>query len=415
LLAQIKKRGASMFDSQILDVAIGIVFIYLLVSAMCSAILEGIESRLKTRAAYLEYGIRELLNDRSAIGIAKSFFEHPQISSLYLGDYKASTTTAPTPFARGDGLPSYIPAQNFARALLDMAARGPVTTDLNSAANGPQVSLDAVRANIAALQNPKVQRVLLAAVDMAQNDIDAAQKFLEDWYNGAMDRISGWYKRSSYIVLFFLGLIFAIVLNIDTLSLANRLYHNAAAREVLAAEAQALVAKPGAAPPTYTEAKRQLDSASALIGWSSVLPFDADCVTTKDERQNTCEAWATTIERSLEGLLGWLLTALAVTCGAPFWFDVLNKIMVIRSTVKPREKSQDEGSEDRQDSNKTTTPPQPAPLPRGGSNNNRPSNGGPPQPAAPSDADQSVDCCQPITTNPTADEDLPAARGGVQP
>src|SRR4029079_5265748 len=45
--------------------------------------------------------------------------------------------------------------------------------------------------------------------------------------------------------------------------------------------------------------------------------------------------------------LGWLATALAVMLGAPFWFDVLNKFMVIRSTVKPREKSQEEGSEDR--------------------------------------------------------------------
>lgn len=46
-------------------------------------------------------------------------------------------------------------------------------------------------------------------------------------------------------------------------------------------------------------------------------------------------------------LLGWLFTAFAISFGAPFWFDTLNKIMVIRSTVKPREKSGDEGSEDR--------------------------------------------------------------------
>jgi hypothetical protein len=41
------------------------------------------------------------------------------------------------------------------------------------------------------------------------------------------------------------------------------------------------------------------------------------------------------------------MTALAIALGAPFWFDVLNKFMVVRSTVKPREKSQEEGSEDR--------------------------------------------------------------------
>jgi hypothetical protein len=51
---------------------------------------------------------------------------------------------------------------------------------------------------------------------------------------------------------------------------------------------------------------------------------------------------------SISSLPGWLLTALAISLGAPFWFDLLNKIMVIRSTVKPHEKSPEEASEDRQ-------------------------------------------------------------------
>jgi hypothetical protein len=54
--------------------------------------------------------------------------------------------------------------------------------------------------------------------------------------------------------------------------------------------------------------------------------------------------------------LGWLLTAFAISLGAPFWFDSLNKLMVIRSTVKPREKSKEEGSKD-PSGQKTGTPP----------------------------------------------------------
>ncbi len=46
-------------------------------------------------------------------------------------------------------------------------------------------------------------------------------------------------------------------------------------------------------------------------------------------------------------LAGYLITALAIMLGAPFWFDVLNKFMVVRATVKPKEKSPDEASEDR--------------------------------------------------------------------
>jgi len=43
-------------------------------------------------------------------------------------------------------------------------------------------------------------------------------------------------------------------------------------------------------------------------------------------------------------VVGIVFTALAVSQGAPFWFDVLNKFMVVRSTIKPREKSQEEPS-----------------------------------------------------------------------
>ncbi len=53
-------------------------------------------------------------------------------------------------------------------------------------------------------------------------------------------------------------------------------------------------------------------------------------------------------------IAGWAITAFAVSLGAPFWFDILNKFMVVRSTVKPAEKSPPEASKD----------PQPSPAPK---------------------------------------------------
>ena len=41
----------------------------------------------------------------------------------------------------------------------------------------------------------------------------------------------------------------------------------------------------------------------------------------------------------LETLTGWLITTLALSLGAPFWFDTLNKFMVVRSTVKPKRRA----------------------------------------------------------------------------
>src|SRR6185436_5649251 len=77
----------------------------------------------------------------------------------------------------------------------------------------------------------------------------------------------------------------------------------------------------------FDEVRNRLDAMALPIGWS------------KSPLENT---------NVVVVLFGWVLTALAAAMGAPFWFDLLNKVMVIRSTVKPHEKSPEEGSEDRQ-------------------------------------------------------------------
>ncbi len=324
-----------MFGSEVLDVAIGIIFVFILVSVICSAIREGIESILKTRAAFLEHGIRQLLNDMSGTGLAKDLYEHPLIFGLFPGPYKpsgggdASSSTedggeaTPSAMTNGGNLPSYIPSRNFALALMDMAARGVSTaqaTDVNTAA----ISLDTLRQNVNTLGDGKIQRVLLTAIDSAEGDLNKVRENLEAWYNSSMDRVSGWYKRSTHRILFMIGFIVAVVMNINTITIADYLYRNDAARAAVVASAGAAVENK--TPITYEGATEQFKTLSLPIGWNQKFGWEAVKF----------------------GLMGWLFTALAATLGAPFWFDVLNKVMVIRSTVKPHEKSPEEGSEDRQ-------------------------------------------------------------------
>src|SRR3982750_1413217 len=76
------KSECGMFGS-VLEVAIGVVFVFLLASIICSAVREGIEAFLKTRAAYLERGIRELLHDRDAEGLARQVYTHPLVAGMY--------------------------------------------------------------------------------------------------------------------------------------------------------------------------------------------------------------------------------------------------------------------------------------------------------------------------------------------
>ena len=119
-----------MLGSTVLDVAIGLVFIFLLVSLLASAMREALETFLKTRASHLEAGLREVLRDPGGTGLVKQFYNHPLIYCLYSGEY------APNPglksgglmITRGHNLPSYIPSSSFALALMDMTARGPQAT-----------------------------------------------------------------------------------------------------------------------------------------------------------------------------------------------------------------------------------------------------------------------------------------------
>lgn len=318
-----------MLGSQILEVAIGIVFVYLLVSVICSAVREGLETFLKKRAVYLERGIRELLHDKDANGLAKAVYEHPLIYSLFPGDYVAKAgKKLQSIFAFGTDLPSYVPSKNFAVALMDIAARG----SANDAVSGAPVTVDSIRANVRKIANPAVQRVILSAIDVAQGDITKVQAEIEAWYDSAMDRVSGWYKRSTQYILFVLGLVVAVSLNVDTVNLARYLYRNDGARALVVAQAQAATTSTAAAQQHADAAKATLDKLNLPIGWDDGETYPLDSTT-----------WG-----AVAPILGWLMTAFAATLGAPFWFDILNKIMVIRSTVKPDEKSQAEGSKDAQ-------------------------------------------------------------------
>lgn len=423
-----------MFGSEMLEVAIGVIFVFILVSIICAAIREGIEAWLKTRAAYLEFAIRELLHDRMGMGLANTFYNHPLVYGLYAGEYPGALSVGrPLTLAKGAKLPSYVPSTNFALALMDIAARGPDTDAASSESSAPVISLESIRTNILNLQNPAVQRMLLTAIDSAQGDLNRFQAILEEWYNSAMDRISGMYKRSTQWIILGIGLFVAVGLNINTIAVTEYLYRNDAARDVIVAAAEAAAADPEFPNRPYTQAQEELGVLQLPIGWSNVEFIWSDVKfswlwkdwTVVRERNGVQEV--VTVERGwwtyvLSPLFGWFLTAMAATLGAPFWFDVLNKVMVIRSTVKPHEKSPEEASEDRQLPTRRPTVMVAGGVGAAGGvvgGGGAPAGPGVPAPAAvgvpPSspDPEGALDGCDVAITDITPDEDLPAAEGGV--
>jgi hypothetical protein len=388
-----------------LDLAIGMMVVFLLVSTLCSALREAIEAMLKTRAAYLERAIREMLDDKEGKGLTESLFEHPLLSGLFLGKYQPRRAQKRLwVLANGRGLPSYVPASSFAKALLDIAARGATTGEHATQPSGAIVTIESLRARLIDPQSPiseRVRRVLLHALDTAGGDLEAAKKNLEDWFNDSMDRVSGWYKRSTQWIVFVIALVVTVTGNVDSIAVAKHFYRDEVARNAAVASAQAIVAEGKA--PAKEKAREVLEQLELPVGWSrTTLPHGPE--------------W-------FNRVLGWFLTAFAATLGAPFWFDVLNKVMVIRSTVKPREKSPDEFSEDRQ------APPAPVIQSPGGAAAASAGAAAPalsvaaPSPAAvnmtaaavaAAVAQDELDCCGAALAELTEDDQLPGASGGVQ-
>jgi hypothetical protein len=401
-----------MFGSVILDVAIGLILVYLLLSLIASAIREGIEAWLKTRSVHLERGIRELLHDPSGTTLASDFYNHPLIYSLFRGEYNPSKIQKTRGQKAGDmkfgsmpsrsDLPSYIPSRNFALALMDIVVRGPAAGDPSAADDtAPVLNLNSLRARVAELQNPPVQRALLTAIDTADGNLAQVQENIEQWFDSGMDRVSGWYKRKTQGILLVIGAVITVGLNVNTITIAEYLYQNKPARDALVAQAThvdsaAQARRDSAAAvggdsiaatgPVVADPLGTLQALKLPIGWSPNpyrLPKGADAGD---------QVWAIIV-----AVFGLAATAFAMSFGAPFWFDLLNKFMVVRATVKPHEKSPDEASEDRQRPNRTSGsgPGSPAGTGPGGTGS-----GDPPAPAGSSSARPgAVPATEPQQTN----------------
>ena len=329
-----------MFGSNILDVAIGLALIYLLLSLVASGIREAVEGIVKSRAVELERGIRSLLDDPDGTKMAKNLYEHPLVYSLFPGPYEVVEKRF-----RGQTLPDYIPSRSFAVALMDMAVRGTDVGPYAAQQSHPELNIGALRASVTRIPSVFVQRAVLSAIDSAHGDINRVQTNLETWYDTAMDRVSGHYKRRTQFWLFGIGLATAVMLNVNSVSVADYLSHNTVAREALVTRAQQIRQDPNYQRliadsatidrATAGAAYEDLQSLKLPIGWDRQLPKPVG-ITGMDA------FWF-----RLKQVFGILITAFAIMLGAPFWFDLLNKFMVIRSTVKPTEKSPEEGSEDR--------------------------------------------------------------------
>jgi hypothetical protein len=203
-------------------------------------------------------------------------------------------------------------------------------------------------------KNKAVEALLTLLID-AKNDAKAdylrlqqLQTNLENWYNDAMDRVSGWYKRYTQNVLMIIGLGLAIAFNVSSVRIAHTLWIDRDARQgMVDAANDYLKANPTLPTGTGSLADQMKTSVQAVNQVSAELLLPLGWRFSPSQYVDWWKQYPVAMSGdALVVLIGWLITAGALSLGASFWFDTLNKIMVIRNTVKPEEKSQTEGSKD---------------------------------------------------------------------
>jgi len=310
--------------STALDVAIGLILLYLLLALMVTTAQELVAGAFRLRAKHLFDVIEGMLRGsasessaeaKQAAELARRLYAHPLITNLV--ETKLTIKDGKLPLL-GTGLPSYIPSKTFAIALVDvLRGKSPVP------AAATQLLGDA-RATLEELDEGELKRTLTLLL----NDLDAGKSDLEEraaraslriegWFNDRMARASGWYKRNAQFWSFVLAIGVTVAANADSLYVAQRLWGDSQLRSVVAANAQAVQGG---------EALR-LENSGLPIGWPDLLPPKAptDPSAPPPPTLRNENPWY------LVGV-GWLLTALCVSLGAPFWFDLLNRAIQMRSS-----------------------------------------------------------------------------------
>jgi hypothetical protein len=272
-----------LFNSTVLEVAVGLVVCYGSVALLASSLYEAIASILKLRARSLLDGVKSLLNDPKYTGLARDVYNHALVNPRDGGVAPVGDPPAIKP--------SYIESRAFAIAVVESVG-------------GVAASFDQLKEKIAKLPDGQIQTLLQGIVSRADTDIEKVQAALANWFDAGMSRVSGGYKRQAQLVTFIIALAVAGLLNIDTFHLFKTLWRHPELSSAATAGADAA-----------RDALKNLDSLP--VGWTQGLHAP-----------------------SLVTVCGWLITALTALFGAPFWFDLLQRLVNVRGTgAKPADGS----------------------------------------------------------------------------
>jgi len=306
-----------------LDIAIGLVVIYLVLSLLASEIQEIITVVLEWRAKHLQASIINLVSGK----LTAQIYDNPLIKSL---NQKAL-------FRKKSAGPSYMPKEIFTAALLEILERDwrvviDPSADIDTLVNSlEQSSLpEDLKQKLHALGR-KVQY----RVQKREEQFQEWRKELEEWFDSSMDRAGGGYKRNSKGVAIIIGFIVSILANADTFYAIEALATQPILRNTLNQFATEVVSKETTAcveAASDKESKAECvepvkENTKALFADVPTLPIGWDLSNPWRKQFSPF-----TLKAVLKAIFGWSIGAIAISMGAPFWFGLLAKVIDIRNT-----------------------------------------------------------------------------------
>lgn len=309
-----------MFGLEMLDVLIGLATVFMVFGIACTAVVEAIASWFRVRSRNLEAALQEFLSGafKDDKAFVKAFYEHPMIQALSKGE---------------GGLPSYIPPHIVSKVIELLLKGGQAQKSLRTAAERLPGTVESNR----------IKGMLISILDDVTDDAAAFRNGIETHFNATMDRASGWFKRYTQNVALAVAAVLVLGGNVDTIAIASSLASNPEARAKLVEVAQQQLA---VAEQLKQQAGVSADgnSGSALAAATEQTRVAGETLARAAQQieasglQFGWKGFPTRWDEILQKLAGLLVSIVAISLGAPFWFSVLQRFMQVRAAgVTPDE------------------------------------------------------------------------------
>ncbi len=288
----------------ILQVVVGIIFVLLLLSLLATTVMEFIAAGFSLRGKNLEKALKNMLASTD-------------VDDKILAAFKDNSLYRQLSFRLGKRryAPSYMSSSSFQSILFDVIL------------GDKEVGVGNLKERIEGIQDEDLRNVLKQLMRESEDHLDTFKGNVQGWYNNIMDRASGWYKKSTQKILVGVGLVIAVVFNADTIALYQHLESSPESVEKLVALAENFVEEKDGISLQQQDREFQeaYDNLKGVIN-TEINQIQSYGIGWKNANLTSLNqsGWAIKI-------LGWLVTALSISLGAPFWFDLLRKIVNIRS------------------------------------------------------------------------------------